>query len=157
MYNLLKMYSQSHDEWEEHQGVLYNTSVLGARIFEYTDDPIKQRFTGNDGPDFDALREFPCLFTYEGLDVVASIGRISEVRAQNRRLEIAYTLIADLPKFRLNEERIFQALGMGSNQGERYRTHWAVKDVDLFEVTTKMLHAAGNVPAVLSAQEMTGI
>ncbi len=157
MYNLLKVYSQRHDEWEENQGTLYDVSVLQGRVFEYTDDPIKQRFTGSAGPDFNALKELPCLFTYEGLDVAASIGRISEVRSQNRRLQIAYALTADLPRIRLNEERVFQSLGMGSNRGERHRTHWAVKDVDLFEVTTRMLHAAGNLPVVLSEQAMTGI
>ena len=157
MYNLLKVSSQSQDRWEQNQGALYDVSFLRGRVFEHTETSIEEQFTGTDGPDFDALMTFPCLFTYEGYDVLGSIGRVSDVRSQNRRLEIAYALPSNLPKIRLNDDRIFQALGMGSDRGERHRTHWAVKDVDLFEVTTKMLHAAGNVPVTLSEQEMSGV
>ena len=55
-----------------------------------------------DGTDFEALMKFPCLFTYEGLDVTGSIGRISEVRSNNRRLEIIYTLPSIYPKIVMN-------------------------------------------------------
>ena len=154
MYNLLKVSSQSQDQWELNQGTQCDVSFLGGRVFEHTEKSIEQRFTANDGPDFDALMALPCLFTYEGYDVVGSIGRISDVRSQSRRLEITYALPGNLPKIRLNDERIFQAFGMGSDRGERHRTHWAVKDVDLFEVTTRLLHAAGDVPVVLSEQDM---
>ena len=155
MYNLLKVSSQSQDEWDQNQGRWYDVSFLNGRVFEHTDEAIKQQFASSDGPDFDALMKLPCLFTYEGFDVVGSIGRISEVRPDNRRFEITYALPTIYPKVRLNEERLFEALGMGANGSfERGRTHWAVKDVDLFEVTTRMLHAAGNVPIVLSAEDM---
>ena len=158
MYNLLKVFSQSQDEWEHNQGHLYDVSFLSGRVFQYTDEAIKWQFTGSDGPDFDALMKLSCLFTYEGLDVMGSIGRISEIRSDNRRFEITYALPTIYPKVRLNEERFFEALGMGTNRSpERSRTHWVVKDVDLFEVTTRMLHAVGNVPVVLSEQDMNRV
>ena len=158
MYNLLKVSSQSQDEWEQNQGHLYDVSFLSGRVFEYTDKAIEHQFTGSDGPDFDALRKLPCLFTYEGFDVVGSIGRISEVRSVNRRFEITYSLPTIYPEVRLNGERVFEALGMGTNRCfERGRTHWAVKDVDLFEVITRMLHAAGNIPVVLSEDDMNRV
>ena len=158
MYNLLKVSSQNQDRWEHNQGHLHDVSFVKDRVFEYTEKAIKQQFTGSDGPDFDALMTLPCLFTYEGFDVAGSIGTINEVRSQNRRMEIAYALPTNLPKVRLSEEWVFQALGMGPNESlERHRTHWAVKDVDLFEVTTRMLHAAGNVPVVLSEEDMNRV
>ena len=60
MYNLLKVSSQSQDEWEQNQGHLYDVSFLSGRVFEYTDKAIEHQFTGSDGPDFDALRKTSC-------------------------------------------------------------------------------------------------
>lgn len=158
MYNLLKKSSWSHDEWNHNQARLYDVRFLRGRVFEYTDEAIQDQFTGSDGPDFDALMEFPCLFTYEGMDVVGVIGRINKVKLDNQRFEITYTLPNIYPKIVMNEEKIFEALGMGPNRSfERQRTHWAVKDIDLFEVTTRLLHEAGNFPIVLSEADMNRV
>jgi len=154
MYNLLKVSSQSHEEWEQNQGRLYDVSFLKGRVFEHTDHAVKRQLTGGDGPDFDALMRLPCLFTYEGPAVVGFIGRISEVRSDSRKLEIMYALPNTFPKIVIQEKEVFEALGMGTNRSERYRTHWAVKDVDLFEVTTRLLHEAGNTSTVLTEEEM---
>ena len=81
MYNLLKRSSQSQNEWELNQGSPYDVSFLSDRVLERTDQEIKRQFISVDGTDFEALTKFPCLFTYEGLDVMGSIGRISEVRS----------------------------------------------------------------------------
>ena len=158
MYNLLKASPWGQDRWEQNQGRLYDIGFLRGRVFEHTDEAIKGRFTVMDRPDFDALMKLPCLFTYEGIDVVGSIGRISEVRSDSRRFEITYSLPSIYPKVRLNEERVFEALGMGPTSSfERGRNHWAVKDVDLFEVTTWLLHEAGNLPVVLSEEDMNRV
>ena len=158
MYNLLKMSSQSQDVWGQNQGLLYDVSFLSGRVLEHTDEAIRQQFTGIDGTDFDALIRLPCLFTYEGLDVTGSIGRISEVRSDIGRFEITYTLPNIYPKIAMNEERVFEALGMGPNRSfERNRNHWAVKNVDLFEITTRLLYQAGNAPVVRSAEDMNRV
>ena len=89
---------------------------------------------------------------------MGSIGRISEVRSDRRRLEITYALPSTYPQIRMNEDRVFEALGMGPSRSiERGRTHWAVKDVDLFEVTTRLLHDTSDVPVVLSNEEMNRV
>ena len=87
---------------------------------------------------------------------MGSIGRISEVQSGSGRFEIIYTLPNIYPKIVMNEERVFEALGMGPKQvpSERGRTHWAVKDVDLFEVTTRFLYEADNAPVILSVEDM---
>ena len=158
MYNLLKIYSQSQEKWEQNQGQLLDISFLIGRIFEHTEDAIKQEFTGDSGPDFDALKKLPCLFTYEGREVTGSIGRISDIRSDRRKFEISYSLPTIYPNIRLDDDRLFESLGMGpSGAFEKHRTHWAVKDVDLFEVTTRLLYEANDVPVVLSNEEMSRV
>lgn len=150
--------SRDYNEWEENQGRLYDVSRLVERIFEYTAETIEERFTTDGGPDFDALIRLPCLFTYEGFDAIGSIGRISEVRSEGRRHLIAYTLPNVYPKIPIGEDAVYEALGIGTGRSfEQNRTHWAVKDVDLFDVTTRLLHRAGNVPVVLSGEEMNRV
>ena len=155
MYNLLMRHSSDYNEWEANQGRPFDICHVAGRIFEHTADAIKERFTADGAPDFDALAQLPCLFTYEGLDVVGSIGRISEVRPEGAQNTITYTLPNIYPRIPLNEDSVFEALGIAPF--ERYRTHWAVKDVDLFEATTRLLHRAENVPVVLTAEEMNRV
>lgn len=158
MYNFLIKASQDYNEWEENQGRLYDVRLLARRIFEYTAEAIKERYTANGGPDFDALLKLPCLFTYEGFNVVGSIGHISEVRSDGGQCQIIYTLPSIYPRILMNEDSVFDALGISiGGTFERTRTHWAVKDVDLFEVTTRLLHQAGNIPIVLTTDEMNRV
>ena len=158
LYNLLMKSSWDYNEWEENQGRLYDVSRLAERISEYTAEAIMQRFSASGGVDFDALVQFPCLFTYEGLDVVGSIGRISEMRSDRGQRRIIYTLPSIYPRIQLNEESVFEALGIETGRfSEQHRTHWAVKDIDLFEVTTTLLHQDGNVPVVLTGAEMNRV
>ncbi len=155
MYNLLMKSSGDHNDWEENQGRLYDVSFFAGRIFQYTEATVRQQFATDGDPDFNALTKLPCLFTYEGSDVPASIGRISEVRTGGGKYWITYTLPSIYPRIRLNEDFVFEVLGIGVGRSyEQSRTHWAVKDVDLFEVMTRLLHKAGNVPIVLSSEEM---
>ena len=158
MYNLLIKASSDYNEWEENQGRLYDVRFLVGRIFEYTTEAIKERYTANGGPDFDALLQLPCLFTYEGFDVVGSIGRISEVRSDRGQCQIIYTLPSIYPRIPIDEDSVFDALGIATGSSfERTRTHWAVKDVDLFEVTTRLLHQVGNIPIMLTTEEMNRV
>ena len=138
MYNLLVQASWSQDEWGLNEGRLYDVSHIQGRLFEYTDQQIVQRFTSPQGPDFAALARLPCLFTYEGDDVVGRIGRITDVRLNGGRLGIMYNLSRTYPRVAMDNDYVFEALGV-AHSFERSRTHWAVKDVDLFEYTTTML------------------
>ena len=159
MYNLLIQSSSTNQEWQEHQGLLYDVSLLGERLFEHTEPFIQQQFGGRASPDFDALMELPCLFTYEGFDVVGHIGRISEVRVESGLFQIRYTLPEIYPKIRIDKDAVFQGLDIRTGKGswEHGRTHWAVKDVDLFEITTRMLHIEGGSAAVLSDDDMSRV
>ena len=157
MYNLLMMISDGNDVWQANQGRQFNIHSLRDRVFEHTSDAMKHKFTNPDGPDFEALKELPCLFTYEGTNVAGAIGRITEVARRGTILEINYTLPPGYPTIRMNEDSVFESLGIGVNGFERNRTHWAVKEVDLFEATTRLLHAQGDAPVVLSDEQMRNV
>ena len=157
MYNLLMMVSDGNDVWQANQGRPFNINFLRDRVFEYTSDATKQKFTNPDGPDFEALKELPCLFTYEGTNVAGAIGRITDVAQRGTIFEINYTLPPGYPSIRMNDDAVVASLGIRVDGFERNRTHWAVKDVDLFEATTRLLHAEGNAPIVLSDEQMRNV
>jgi len=151
--------SISYNEWESNEGRSYDVSFLRGQIFEYTDEAIEQQFCSNqnEGPDFDALMQLPCLFTYEGSDVTGMIGHISRITPRTRGLEIIYRLPNDYPRIRLNSDEVFASLGIAIDLYENSRTHWAVKDVDLFEFTTTMLQNSDRHLTVLTSREMQRI
>ncbi|MCY3959943.1 MAG: toll/interleukin-1 receptor domain-containing protein [Chloroflexi bacterium] len=159
MYNLIMQSSISYNEWEANEGRPCDVSFLSGRIFEYTDDAIEQQFRPNQNemPDFDALIELPCLFTYEGSDATGMIGHISRIAPRARGLEIVYSLPDDYPRIRLNSDEIFASLGIAIDRYENRRTHWAVKDVDLFELTTTMLQTSDRHLTVLTSRQMQRI
>ena len=99
---------------------------------------MKTSFSTPDGPNLAALTELPCLFTYEGDDVVGRIGKIVNSRSKSQGLEIFYELPSHYPQIALDNDDVFKALGI-VQPFERSRTHWAVKDVDLFEYATRLL------------------
>ena len=99
MYNLLMKFSGHFNEWEENQGRLYDVSFFAGRIFEHTAPTIQRQFTAVGGPDFEVLMKLPCLFNYEGYNVVGSIGRISDVRSDRGNYQIAYILPNDYPNY----------------------------------------------------------
>lgn len=140
MYNLLMQASWNQNEWELNEGSWYDVSHFQDRLFEFTDQQIIQRFKTEHGPDFPALMRLPCLFTYEGEDVVGRMGRITDVRTRGSRLGITYSLSQSYPRVAMDRDSVFEALDIGTGRSfERSRTHWAVKDIDLFEYTTTML------------------
>ena len=59
------------------------------------------------------------------------------------------------PRLRINDSDTIASLGI--HERERTRTHWAVKNVDLFEVATTMLHYSDQRITLLSGHEMQRI
>ncbi len=141
--------SWNQDEWEKHEGSWCDLSFIQDRLFEYTPQRLIEQFQTAQGPDYQALMRLPCLFTYEGEDVIGRVGRITDVRSGVSQLRIKYSLPEDYPRVVMDQDRVFEGLDIGTERwGERTRTHWAVKDVDLFEYTTTMLqeHVAATAP-----------
>ena len=134
MYNLLITCDDNQDYWENNQ----TFPIYKNRILIHTDEKIKESFQRNGHPDFDKLKKLPCLFTYEGNDVIGTIGYIQSVKRKGNEVELTYFLQDGYPKISLKGDQVFNYLWI-IDKLERFTTHWAVKNVDLFQFTTKML------------------
>lgn len=129
MYNLLVTYG--NHTWD---GRPYNFPA--GRIFtEYTVDPLKAKFLPFSYEIAEQVKRYPTLFAYEqAMDAGPTrVGWITSVsiRATEVRLEYVFEeLIPPLPNNLLGEHE--RQLDIGNM--EVFRTHWALKDVDLFSV-----------------------
>jgi hypothetical protein len=103
-------------------------------VHEYTTDAIEERYQKFDDAAVRALRSFPCLFAYEsGVTEPARVGWITGIRTRGNSLVIEYKFEELLPPIPVGEiTKLMNALDI--SKMEVYRTHWAVKDVDLIPV-----------------------
>jgi hypothetical protein len=114
-----------------------------GRFLEYTSDEIASSFREQKELQLKALMELPCLFAYEGTDEPMRVGRLKSVKLRNNG-----TLIYIQPEFDLQIPPIsFERIeplqtALDIRDWELNRTHWAIKDEDLFDV----LKGAGLVP-----------
>lgn len=132
MYNLLMQYAP----WEEgHQRFAVD------RLFEYTTPQLINSFGGSQNPNLAELEKLPVLFAREEGpgDREARTGRILRphmVSAQQIEFEVLFDRLPG-PISQTDILRLAPRLQI-NNQGrgitEFNRTHWAVKDVDLFQV-----------------------
>jgi hypothetical protein len=130
-----------------------DTASVG-RLFEYTDDEVTARFKDGDKLLLNNLIQLPCIFMREGTeDQIAHIGTITRARITGRELAIEYTYDLDIPP-------IFNSTIFASrtdydmpHEFEFSRTHWAVKDVDLYRVLLRNFKPRRKRPSVFTIPE----
>jgi hypothetical protein len=126
-----------------------DTFTVG-RTFEYTSDALVERFKPNGQLDFDALKNLPTLFMEEswGTDPkYARVGTIVRARESGGEISLEYFYdpdVAPVPNETL--EAISNELDMADF--EFSRTHWAVKDQDLFRILLRHTQPRRNQPKV---------
>lgn len=132
MYNLLV--SANDESWD---GKPYDLEK-GSRILdEYTDDTLSDQYGKLDEPALVKLTNVPTLFAYEhGIDKHAQLGRITAVRRLGNSIRIEYEIDKSLPTLSPNDVEKMRA-GLDLGKLEMYRTHWALKDVDLLAVLSE--------------------
>lgn len=150
MYNL--MVHGLEGTWDK-TAVVYDDD----RYLEYTHKGLAERFRKLDDATVSELKAFPTLFAYEkGIGAPARIGKIKTVRRGQRDVRVTFGLDQTAPpiEYRKLEELVWD-LDIG--KGELYRTHWAVKEVDLHEVLRAAgLSAAEPVEPEQFARDATG-
>lgn len=131
MFNLLVAGSG----WEQ------NSGMMGAgRTLEYTDDDLKIKFKPSGSMNIDAVIALPCLFMSENGfsegEPPARVGRITRIRPTTVNYMLDYVWDPDIPPIP-NSELMSIRTQLDMNEFEFSRTHWAIKEVDLFEVLYK--------------------
>lgn len=126
MYNLLVTIAE--DAWE-----LPAYEYDRTRFLEYTTDSLKAEFGKLDAAAIEKLKSLPTLFTYEGDDEVVRVGYLRRIRERGRSILIEYDLDENIPPFTFSQLRPVR-IRLDIQGGEMTRTHWAVKDENLFEI-----------------------
>lgn len=104
-----------------------------TRFLEHTAESIKIRLKDLSLEAVEQLKSFPTLFTYEGDDEEVRVGYIRRIRERGRSILIEYEFDEAIKPFNFSQlTPLMIKLDIGT--WEMHRTHWAVKDEDLFEI-----------------------
>jgi hypothetical protein len=150
MFNMIVKYSAwegGHDEFS------------AGRVFEYTGDHLVARFKPDGQLDFRALAALPTLFVQESSgqgNEIARVGTITRARllGPNVMLDYTYDLgISGIP----NKALQASAGDLDINDFEFSRTHWSVKDTDLFRVLLRGAQPKRLKPAVFNLPDHENI
>lgn len=142
MFNLLVNYSG----WGINRELL-----MRSRVFEYTSEELRQQFKPNDELNVEALMHLPTLFVTEiggSGNQFARVGTINRIRDSGTKYQVDYTydaMIGPIANSKLKE----LSAELEIEEYELWRTHWAIKDVDLFHVLIR------NVDRTLSPRVFT--
>ena len=144
MFNLLIKYSG----WAEGRD-----TIPAARAFEHTSDGLAQRFRTGERIDFESLLRFPAVFAQEkdglGSNHAVRVGSILRVRPDGRELALEYAYDPTVPTF-TNEVLEDLAGELGIDSWEFTRTHWAIKDADLFRALMRQIAPPRSKPRVFT-------
>lgn len=149
MYNLFIGYAGPND--------LDDSIDVGvSRFLEYTDEETQMRFRDLSGEAARTIRDYPALLMREEFEDGAFVGRITSITEQGRSYRISFerdNQIGVIPPAIIESA----AVDLRIDSFEFYRTHWAVKRGDLYnilaghnsEATTSARHNVlpENVPA----------
>lgn len=142
-------------------GLAGQTSLPGSRMLGHTEEPIRQDLTGQTGfpmawanINYDRLRALPTLVMPETGDrdspQLARVGHLS--RAMKVGSECAFTFVPNsaIPPIPTTTiERFAADFGIG-NMWEFSRTHWAVKDADLYQAVCETSLSSPAKPQVFN-------
>jgi hypothetical protein len=131
-------------------GVQSETSgtITAGRVFEYTDDEVVGQFMPKGRLDLAAVMSLPTLFMEEGVsDEIAGVGWLSRVELQGKDYQLHFILDQAVPRL-TNEAIRAMASELRMGDWEFSRNHWAIKNVDLFQLLYKQKMGERPVPRV---------
>ncbi|MCU1740016.1 MULTISPECIES: hypothetical protein [unclassified Pseudomonas] len=156
MFNLLVKSSP----WNEGRDTFWH-----SRVFEYTDTEIRTQFTINGMPNYQDLIKHPVLFLEEtdrNRQQSGRVGRITHVRESGGDvIALEYYFDAAIPPIPQGDIiRLATLLGIPSTRwgpASISRTHWAVKNIDLFHLLLTQRSVSSRTPSLFNlpaAQEV---
>jgi hypothetical protein len=130
-------------------------TILSGRAFEHTVNDLVARFKPKGKYDFAALLQLPALFLEESSPAknqIARVGRILSARESGRDIALEYAYDQSVPPLtNATIESLAQELDIG--EWELTRTHWAIKDIDLFHVLLRHAQPRRQKPRVFTLSE----
>jgi hypothetical protein len=108
-----------------------------SRFGEFSSEAVMEKFGSLSVSVIDELKSFPTLFAYEGTSGDIRIGYIRRIKERGRSILIEYEFEKDIqpiPFAKLEPLRV----SLDIRDWEMNRTHWAVKDEDLFEILSSV-------------------
>ena len=131
-----------------------------SRLFEYTENYISDSFKINSDVDLSRLTKLPCLFMQEtrldGSTQNARVGSIINAIKTGNSIRIEYAFDNTIPP--LTNEQIKEVQKeFEIADFEFSRTHWAIKDIDLFKSLLRYLKPRRQLPTVFEISEVERI
>lgn len=130
-------------------------SFIRGRVFEYTSDELVARFKSDGQPDFDALIRLPTLFMEEswgGETQYARVGTIVRAYGSGINISLEYFYDPDIAPI-TNETLESISTELDIADFEFNRTHWSVKNQDLFRVLLRQANPQKRQPKVFSLSD----
>jgi predicted nucleotide-binding protein len=127
LFNLLIAYNP--ESWDKGSLELERSRVAA----EYTADEIRERYKFLDDKAISELKNFPALFVSENESTESRIGYITDIRLRQNSVVFEFQLDPIFPRLPIGAvEAMRDEFGLG--RWELSRTHWAVKDEQLFDI-----------------------
>jgi hypothetical protein len=114
------------------------------RFTEHTTGTLRERFKKLTAGKIEELKSFPALFCYEGQKETVRVGYIRRIKERGKTLLIEYEFDEGIEPFNFTDIADYK-IQLDIGQWEMNRTHWAVKDEDLFEVLASAGVASTNL------------
>lgn len=134
-------------------------TMPASRAFEYTDSVLTAQYKPDGRLDLRALASLPTLFlpeTSSGNEQPARVGAISRARLSGGDVSLDYTHDSGVPLLTNAQLKSFAA-ELDIEDSEFHRTHWAVKDADLFQVLFRNLQPRTPKPRVFQIADPESI
>jgi hypothetical protein len=108
-------------------------SIETSRFLEHTASTVKDSLPIEMSESLEYLKRFPAVFAYEiGVkNEYARVGWIKEVRVRQNEIRFNFEFDEAISPF-TSEDIVKFSWEFDLNNFEIHRTHWAVKEVDLF-------------------------
>jgi len=133
--------------------------MYGGRTFEYTERDLEERFKPGGQLDLAALAALPALFVEETSgrgDQVARVGTITRARMSGRDIALEYAYDPSIPPLS-NRDLAGFATDLDIDSPQFSRTHWSLKDVDLFRVLLRNMQPRRQRPRVFQIADPENI
>lgn len=122
-----------------------------SRLFEYTDEAVAAQFQEGSRVLLNKLIGLPCLFMEEGTtDELAHVGTIIQARLAGDDIALEYTFDREIPPIQ-NRTIYGRKIEFDMPRDFEFsRSHWAVKDVDLYRVLLRINQPRRHRPTVFT-------